>query len=51
MVGKKPKKFWNFKVLDEKTGELTLYGEISDITWFGDEVTPKQFKEGPGRPG
>ena len=45
MVGKKPKKFWNFKVLDEKTGELTLYGEISDITWFGDEVTPKQFKE------
>ena len=44
-MGKKPKKFWNFKVLDEKTGELTLYGEISDISWWGDEVTPKQFKE------
>lgn len=39
------KKFWNFKALDDKTGELTLYGEISDVTWWGDEVTPKQFKE------
>lgn len=39
------KKFWNFKALDEKMGELTLYGEISDISWWGDEVTPKQFKE------
>lgn len=39
------KKFWNFKALDESTGELTLYGEISDVTWWGDEVTPKQFKE------
>ncbi len=41
----KVKKFWNFKVLDEKTGELTIYGEISDVTWWGDEVTPKRFKE------
>jgi ATP-dependent Clp protease protease subunit len=39
------KKFWNFKALDDKTGELTLYGEISSSTWWGDEVTPKQFKE------
>lgn len=39
------KKFWNFKALDDKTGELSLYGEISDVTWWGDEVTPKQFKE------
>ena len=39
------KKFWNFKALDDKTGELTLYGEISDVTWWGDEITPKQFKE------
>ena len=44
-MGKKVKKFWNFKALDEKTGELTLYGEISDTTWWGDEITPKQFKE------
>jgi len=41
----KIKKFWNFKAKDEKTGELTLYGEISDISWWGDEVTPKQFKD------
>lgn len=41
----KNKKFWNFKALDKKTGELILYGEISNETWWGDEVTPKQFKE------
>ncbi len=41
----KHKKFWNFKVLGEKTGELTLYGEISNYSWWGDEVTPKQFKD------
>ena len=44
-MGKRSKKFWNLKALDDKTGELTLYGEISDVTWWGDEVTPKQFKE------
>jgi len=42
---KNKKKFWNFKAVDEKTGELTLYGEISDVTWWGDKITPKQFKE------
>src|SRR5690606_6736601 len=26
-------------------GELLLYGEISDTTWWGDEVTPKLFWE------
>lgn len=38
-------RFWNFRALDDRTGELTLYGEISDISWWGDEVTPKKFKE------
>jgi ATP-dependent Clp protease protease subunit len=37
-------KFWNFKALDDKTGELTLYGEIANETWWEDEVTPKEFK-------
>lgn len=41
----KGKKFWNLKKTDDKTGELTLYGEISNTTWWGDEITPKQFKE------
>ncbi len=41
----KNKKFWAFKAKDDKTGELTLYGEISNYSWWGDEVTPKQFKE------
>jgi ATP-dependent Clp protease protease subunit len=38
-------KFWNFKAKDEKTGELMLYGDISSSTWYGDEVTPKNFKD------
>lgn len=37
-------KFWNMKKKDSKMGELTLSGAISSQTWFGDEVTPKQFK-------
>lgn len=39
------KKFWEFKNLDEKRGELFLYGEISDMSWWGDEITPKQFAD------
>lgn len=38
-------KFWNFKAKDEKTGELTLYGDISNSTWWGDEITPQDFKK------
>lgn len=40
------KKFWNW-VRDEDTEERTLYlnGVISDETWWGDEVTPKIFKD------
>lgn len=43
----KGKKFWQFKAEANTpgVGELTLYGDISDMTWWGDEVTPKQFKE------
>lgn len=40
------RKFWNW-VRDKTTEERTLYlnGEISDETWWGDEVTPKLFKD------
>ncbi len=43
----KAKKFWQFKAkeADPDVGELMLYGEISSYSWWGDEVTPKQFKE------
>lgn len=43
----KGKKFWQFRAAkdDPKVGELLLYGVISDFTWWGDEITPKQFKE------
>lgn len=38
------RKFWNWS---EHEGERTLFlnGEISDETWFGDEVTPKLFQQ------
>ena len=38
------KRFWNF-AKNEDVGELTLYGEISDVSWFGDEIVPAQFKK------
>lgn len=38
------KKFWNFSAKANNEGELTLYGDISSTSWFGDEITPKQFK-------
>lgn len=37
------RKFWNFTTQASGAGALTLYGEISDATWFGDEVTPAAF--------
>lgn len=38
------KKFWNIKNGDD-AAELLLYGEISDASWYEDDVTPKQFAE------
>ena len=39
-------KFWNWiKNETEDTRTLFLTGEISDETWWGDEVTPKLFKD------
>ncbi|CCJ32882.1 head maturation protease, ClpP-related [Caloramator australicus] len=38
-------KFWQFKNTSEDTAELILYGPIADSTWWGDEVTPKNFAE------
>ena len=37
--------FWKFKNSTEGAAELLLYGEISDASWYGDEVTPKKFAE------
>lgn len=37
------RKFWNW-VKNEGERTLFLNGEISDETWYGDEVTPKLFK-------
>lgn len=42
----RPNKFWTIRAAEDApdVAELLLYGEISDVTWWGDEVTPKQFK-------
>lgn len=39
--------FWQFCQQAETPGEADLYliGEISARTWYGDEVTPRQFRE------
>lgn len=39
------KKFWNW--VHNQNGERTLYltGAISEETWWGDEITPKMFRD------
>ena len=39
------KKFWKFCNQVGNTVELLLYGDISQTSWWGDEVTPRQFAE------
>lgn len=41
---KAAKKFWSFKAKEDSKAELLLYGVISSTSWWGDEITPKQFK-------
>jgi len=38
------RKFWSI-VKNDNIGEITMYGEIASESWWGDEVTPKQFKD------
>lgn len=46
MKNNKNKKFWQFKAAaEDKPAELLLYGHISSVSWWDDEVTPKQFKK------
>ena len=42
----KNNKFWNWARDADESGERVLYfdGEISDETWWGDEITPAMFK-------
>ena len=41
--------FWNWRVRDEvqveSEPELEFYGYISEYSWWGDEITPKKFKD------
>ena len=39
-------KFWQFKnTADENVGELMIYGDISSYSWYGDDISPKNFKD------
>ena len=39
-------KFWEFRnQANSQSAELLLYGDISQSSWWGDEVTPKQFSD------
>lgn len=41
------KHFWTFRAAADKSTapELILYGDIASETWWGDEVTPRQFSD------
>ncbi len=41
------KKFWSFSLKDNSkdVGELLIYGDISNYSWYGDEVTPREFND------
>lgn len=39
-------RFWNFTANEEEnTAELLLYGEISEYSWYEDDITPKEFNK------
>ncbi len=38
------KKFWNWIKNEDESRTLYLNGAIAEESWFGDEITPKQFK-------
>ena len=39
-------RFWNFtENKEENTAELLLYGEISEYSWYEDDITPKEFNK------
>jgi len=46
MVGK-GKRIWEIRAAasEPKVGEVLLYGTFANMSWWGDEVTPKQFRE------
>lgn len=46
--GKPYEPFWTFRNADQTESgetEIEFYGPISEFSWWGDEVTPKMFKD------
>ena len=42
-------KFWNFRTVKNEAGEdereLVMQGPIAEESWWGDEVTPEEFRQ------
>lgn len=38
-------KYWEVKAKSENEGELLIYGDIEDIQWWNEDVTPTQMKK------
>lgn len=43
-TAKERTKFWSFRAAGEGAGDLMLYGTIESESWWGDEITPVNFK-------
>ncbi|MEK5449569.1 head maturation protease, ClpP-related [Paenibacillus sp. FSL R7-0331] len=43
-AAKERTKFWSFRAAGEGAGDLLLYGIIESESWWGDEITPVNFK-------
>lgn len=43
-AAKERTKFWSFRAAGEGAGDLMLYGIIESESWWGDEITPVNFK-------
>lgn len=39
------KKFWITNKIDNKTGEILIYGDICDYSWWDEDITPTGFIE------
>jgi ATP-dependent Clp protease, protease subunit len=44
-LNQEKKIFWNLKKTSNNAGELSLYGTVSEWSWWDDEITPQKFRD------
>jgi ATP-dependent Clp protease, protease subunit len=44
-LNQEKKIFWNLKKTSNNAGELSLYGTVSEWSWWDDEITPRKFRD------